>query len=127
MVMFDSRPGAVEDLFVTHKVNDAGAYTLRFYINGMEAFVTVDDYVPVVEKSGKKVPVYAKSMHEGEIWPMIMEKAWAKLIGSYAASEGGNSSTVLAHLTNDPIEYIRMRNKGFTGSNEKGDDLWHKM
>jgi len=40
---------------------------------------------------------------------MIMEKAWAKLIGSYAAMEAGSSSMVLTHLTNDPVEYIGMR------------------
>lgn len=32
MIMFDSRPGALEDLFVTDVVNAAGAYTMKFYI-----------------------------------------------------------------------------------------------
>jgi hypothetical protein len=32
MVQFDSRPGALEDLFVTDKVNSAGAYTIKFYV-----------------------------------------------------------------------------------------------
>jgi hypothetical protein len=32
MIMFDSRPGALEDLFVTDAVNAAGAYTIKFYV-----------------------------------------------------------------------------------------------
>jgi hypothetical protein len=32
MVSFDSRPGAIEDLFVTKEVNQAGAYTVKFYM-----------------------------------------------------------------------------------------------
>ena len=47
MFMFDSRPGALEDLFVTDVINAAGAYTVKFNVNGKDAFVTVDDYVPV--------------------------------------------------------------------------------
>ena len=78
-------------------------------------------------QGGKLLPVYADSMYEGEIWPMIMEKAWAKLVGTYAAIEGGNNWWTLIHLTNDPTERIIMRNMGYTGSNAKGDELWAKM
>jgi hypothetical protein len=42
-------------------------------------------------------------MHYGEIWPMIMEKAWAKLVGSYGAAEGGNNWWTMEHMTNDPV------------------------
>lgn len=127
MVMFDSRPGALEDLFVTDETNTATAYTIKFNVGGKDAYVTVDDYVPVVMKGGKLLPVYADSMYEGEIWPMIMEKAWAKLVGSYAAIESGNSWWTLSHLTNDPVERVIMRNQNFTGTNAKGNELWAKM
>jgi len=129
MVQFDSRPGALEDLFVTDEVNTATAYTLKFNVGGKDAYVTVDDYVPVTAQGwpSKLLPVYASSMFEGEIWPMIMEKAWAKLVGSYSAMESGNSRWVLGHLTNDPIETIFLRNQGFTASNVKGNELWAKM
>jgi hypothetical protein len=35
--------------------------------------------------------MYANSAIYGEIWPMIAEKAWAKLVGSYGASIGGRN------------------------------------
>ena len=128
MVMFDSRPGAIEDLFVTDVVNSAGAYTVKFNVNGKDAFVTVDDYVPVVKNwDGSYKPVYANSMHEGEIWPCIFEKAWAKLVGTYEAIEGGSNWWTLTHMTNDPTERIMMRGKGYTGSNAKGNALWANL
>lgn len=67
---------------------------MKFYINGEEKFVYVDDYVPT--RNGQ--PIYASSTNPGTIWPMIAEKAWAKLYGSYANSEGGNTKTVMSYL-----------------------------
>ena len=34
-------------------------------------------------------PVYAKSANRREIWPMVVEKAFAKLHGTYEAIGGG--------------------------------------
>jgi len=65
-------------------------------------------------------------MHYGEIWPMIMEKAWAKLVGSYSAIEGGNPSWTMEHLTNDPIENFNLRS-GYTSTNSKGKALWKNI
>jgi len=56
-----------------------------------------------------------------------MEKAWAKLVGSYAAIEGGSSWWTLMHLTNDPTERVIMRDQGYTSTNAKGVALWAKL
>lgn len=88
---------------------------MKFQIAGQEVVVHVDDYIPVrsgwnseqcahTGSNSCDYPVYAKSTKPGEIWPMIAEKAWAKLVGSYAAIEGGSTSWVMNHLTNDPNE-----------------------
>lgn len=66
-------------------------------------------------------------MHNGEIWPMIMEKAWAKLVGSYAAIEAGSNWWTMIHMTNDPVERVILRNEGYTGSNAKGLALWENV
>jgi hypothetical protein len=67
-------------------------------------YVTVDDYVPVKVRKGRADrPLYASSRIAGEIWPMIFEKAWAKLLGSYAATEGGNTMWTMLHMSNDPV------------------------
>lgn len=68
-------------------------------------------------------PVYAKSSYYGEIWPMIAEKAWAKLVGTYKATAGGNAKWVLDHLTDDAVE--RIDYKGSTHTNAKGLAHWN--
>lgn len=78
----------------------------------------VDDYIPMrmstkTFEGGKSVtgwhPVFAQSRILGELWPMIAEKAWAKLIGSYEAISGGEPQSVTQYLTDDPGRVVRLR------------------
>lgn len=41
----------------------------------------VDDWFPVYEQNNQ--PVFAKPL-ENEVWPMVIEKVWAKLSGAYS-------------------------------------------
>ena len=59
---------------------------MRFFINGTPRIVVVDDYLP--------------SQGGGEMWPYLLEKAWAKLHGSYSLMEGSTTAMVLSMLTN---------------------------
>lgn len=108
LVLLDSRPGAIENIFVTKTPNDVGIYAMTLYINGEAAVVHVDDFVPThnLHKFGKwgDFPIFVDSTVEGEIWPMVAEKVWAKVTGSYSNAEGGAPSWALKHLTNDPAE-----------------------
>ena len=70
--------------FVTGEVNSAGIYCVTLFVNGYEQPVVVDDWFPTVY--GK--PAFSKTK-TGELWAMIMEKAWAKVHGSYMRTEGG--------------------------------------
>ena len=56
-----------------------------FYVNGLKTPVMIDDYLPV-DSDGEVV--FAKSKTQ-ELWPALIEKAWAKLHGSYARVESG--------------------------------------
>ncbi len=48
----------------------------------------IDDKIPCVVMSNKKpIPVFARSAYENEFWPSLIEKAYAKLHGSYASLE----------------------------------------
>ena len=60
---------------------------VSFYLNGIETPVIVDDHFPV--RYGK--PAFA-STRDGELWVMLLEKAWAKLQGSFARTIGGLTS-----------------------------------
>jgi len=62
------------------KVNAAGIFGVYFYVGGLKTLIVVDDYFPCNEKTGD--PIFAHS-ESAEIWVMVLEKAWAKLLGTY--------------------------------------------
>lgn len=93
-------PDRVQDLFVTKEINAAGIYLIRFYINGNETPIIVDDHLPVTA-SGR--PAFA-TCRDGEIWVSILEKAWAKLHGTYARTEGGLPCFAASHIMGVPSE-----------------------
>jgi hypothetical protein len=47
--------------------------------------VVIDDYIP----TKGYLPIYCKP-RSGDLWQLLLEKAWAKLNGSYAAIQGSN-------------------------------------
>ena len=93
-------PNRVEAMFVTQEVNLAGIYLVRFFINGRVTSVVIDDHLPV-KPDGK--PAFATS-RDGELWVSLLEKAWAKLHGSYARIEGGLPSFAASHVMGVPAE-----------------------
>ncbi len=64
----------------------AGIYTFRFWKEGRWAYVHVDDRVPC-DASG--APMFARCVRGNEVWAPLIEKALAKLHGSYLNLEGG--------------------------------------
>lgn len=72
-------------MFVDDEANDAGCYVINFYVNGYKTAVMVDDWIPC--KYGR--PAFAKSNTDGELWVILMEKAWAKLQGTYSRTASG--------------------------------------
>ena len=90
----------VKDMFVTKEVNEAGIYMVKFFINGNETPIIVDDHLPI-RANGK--PAFA-TCRDGELWVSILEKAWAKLHGTYARTEGGLPCFAASHIMGVPSE-----------------------
>ena len=61
--------------------------------------VLVDDHIPCDQDQGE--PVFATSIDK-DLWVLLLEKAWAKLHGSYKRIEYGNHATVFRDLTGAP-------------------------
>ena len=55
------------------------------HVNGILTPVIVDEFLPV----RGNYSVFGKTNRSTEIWAQILEKAWAKLFGSYARIERG--------------------------------------
>jgi hypothetical protein len=77
----------VSDVFITKTVNTAGCYALKFVLDGDVQTVVVDDWLPMKkDKVGKTKLAFAKGRKErgsDEIWMALIEKAFAKITGSY--------------------------------------------
>ena len=70
---------------------------MTFFINGCETAVVVDDFVPIRGRS----PAFGYTK-ESEFWAILMEKAWAKLHGTYARIEAGLPGFACMHLLGTP-------------------------
>ena len=75
----------MREAFNTPQDNANHVYVTRWLINGKPRFVAVDDWVPG-DANGM---AFAQVSREGEFWAPILEKAWAKIHGSYMAAEAG--------------------------------------
>ena len=111
------RPDSIKARFYTQKKNKAGIYLVTFYLSGVLTAVIVDDYLPV--RDGR---ICFASSRDNEIWVMLLEKAWAKVQGTYARIEGGLSSIAGMHLMGVPAQTVWHDDKNI--SKEK---LWRKI
>ncbi|KAL7174700.1 hypothetical protein ACSBR2_033859 [Camellia fascicularis] len=96
----------ISEVIITPEYNEEGIYTVRFCIQGEWVPVVIDDWIPC-ESPGK--PAFATSRKGNELWVSILEKAYAKLHGSYEALEGGLVQDALVDLTGGAGEEIDMR------------------
>jgi hypothetical protein len=119
-ILADVRPDLFDKVFMKHDA-ELGVYTVRFCKNGEWRAITVDDHFPITHFSTPALGVYYQSVlfcnfgdiKDGvaEIWPMILEKAYAKLHGSYEAIEGGHTSDGLTDLTGLPSYSVDIQKK----------------
>lgn len=77
-------------LFSSFQININGIYMSKLMFKGIIHEVVIDDYFPTyIDKEGKQQFLGCRphpSTHQ--IYPMVLEKCWAKLWGSYEAIDG---------------------------------------
>lgn len=78
-------PKRIMRMFVSQKMNKQGVYGIRMYKNGERQTVIIDDHIPC-DSDGE--PCFSKA-NGNELWVMLLEKAWAKIHGSYERIIGG--------------------------------------
>ncbi len=74
----------MKQIIETQETNSYGAYSLNFFCNGEKHSVIIDDKMPTNSDSF----VYLRILKGYELWPLILEKAWCKQIGSYEKAKG---------------------------------------
>ena len=96
-----------------------GAFCVKFFKSGEEEeYVIIDSNFPISNDG----LAFVKSENGHELWPMILEKAYAKLYGSYENIEAGKVQYALADLTGGAPQQMKLE----TESNNM-DALWTKL
>lgn len=76
---------------------------MKFFINGKFQTVIVDDFIPYASLTNK--PVFSRTA-DGSFWLCILEKAWAKIHGTYQRTINGNVGDAYLILTGAPMHVI---------------------
>jgi hypothetical protein len=97
-------PLLVRDAFSLPQHPEIGLYRVLVCKNGWWQVVIVDDFLPT--KHGK--PCFAKNREEpNELWVSLLEKAYAKLHGSYSAIRSGDAALAIADLLGAPYKKLQ--------------------
>jgi calpain-15 len=115
-------PKLVLDLIETEEINEHGVYRVKFCKNGWWQSVRVDDYFPCFPGAG---PIYSRS-NGNELWVMLLEKAFAKLCGSYEAVKSGWAYEGMMDMTGAPCKTIRLDDSTVIPKIENGQ-LWRDL
>jgi calpain-15 len=112
------RPYLIQRLLPHFELNKFGCYEVYFCLDGTWNSVLVDSLLPSVPiRKGKRKGTDVNEERRGLLiqpafasgnvsWPAIVEKAYAKVHGSYARLSGGYISEALYDLTGAPVERI---------------------
>ena len=96
-------PQVIKDVFLTDTKNSAGIIGVQFYIRGKPWAVSLDSSFLYMYPSTPTLKFAQVNMNDQAMWGPILEKAWAKVKGSYETADGGFVQTGLRAMTGVPV------------------------
>jgi hypothetical protein len=101
LAAFAEDPNIIASLVDAKGRGSDGAFTANVIIHGEPVKVVVDDEFPVANNS--KLAFAGLNENSGNLWPLILEKAWAKCNKSYEDIIPGNSADAFEFLSPAPF------------------------
>lgn len=101
-----------------------GVFSCRFYVEGQWVDVTTDTKLPCVrdQRSGLFSCAYSKCPSISEMWVSLIEKAYAKALGSYEAICKIKIHEALLHLTGGSVQQLILHDE--TTGESKVEGAW---
>jgi hypothetical protein len=108
LALLAEKPFLLLNCIISQKYNPIGVHQVRLCRRGEWIVVNIDDYLPC-DKQNQLVFSYGRKR---QFWVPFMEKALAKLYGSYESVARGACAEGLQTLTGEPCEvlYLQMSN-----------------
>lgn len=101
-----SSPDIYDKVFIDKERPENNCYRVSFHIKGIPKIVCVDDYFPSDSKNNFAFAMSGRR----ELWVQVLEKAWAKINGSYAGTIAGLPSESFSCLSEAPcVTYFHRR------------------
>jgi len=100
----------IERLLVAYDVN-AGVYGVMFFKMGQWEWVIIDDLVPM-SPDDEEIPLFANcKVGDMELWPMVLEKAYAKVHHNWDAIDGGFAGQAVKDMTGGVMQVLDLHGK----------------
>ncbi|CAF1334029.1 unnamed protein product [Adineta ricciae] len=100
--LITERPGMLRRVLLTQTINPQGTYLVRICHNGLWKNILVDDYFPCTDRNR----LAFSRARKGQLFVPLIEKACAKVFGSYESLRRGSTAEGLQLLTGAPCHQI---------------------
>lgn len=103
LAVIAERPDILEQIVLTKQYNPTGLYQIRLCVDGKWQVVVLDDFFPCRKRS--RTLAFAVG-RRNQLWVPLIEKAFAKITGSYGKLLAGRALEGLAVLTGSPCALV---------------------
>lgn len=110
-----TNPNRIKQLFPNTTINNSGVFEVKAYVHGNPTSILLDDYFVYKgkknsEESNEEVKpelAFARiNEATGNLWPLLLEKAWAKVNTNYENISAGNCTEAFEFLSPAPYSTI---------------------